>query len=109
MKYIIIGLIFIITLLSNAIYILYTPGTGKQANKAESTFTYRTPDNEIWTNNNRMALERMRNHYINGSDSIIHSIEAENQKVIPLQQLEPEVQKTLTPPKISQPQHSQHA
>jgi diguanylate cyclase len=101
MKYIIIGLIFIITLLSNAIYILYTPGTGKQANKAESTFTYRTPDNEIWTNNNRMALERMRNHYINGSDSIINSIEAENQKVIPLQQLEPEVQKILTASKIN--------
>jgi len=95
MKYIIIGIIFLITLLSNTIYMLYAPGTGEQANQTENIFTYRTPDNEIWTNKDRMSLERMRNHYINGSDSIIDSLEAENQQVTPLLQLEPDVQNML--------------
>ncbi len=44
-----------------------------------------------------MELERLRNHYIKGSDSIIASLEAENQHVIPFHQLEPEAQEKLTP------------
>ena len=103
MKYIIISIIFIITLLSNAIYIFYGPATGKQADKSENVFTYKTPDNEIWTNKNSAALERMRNHYISGSDSIIDSLEAENQQVTLLQQLEPDVQKMLSPSKNYSP------
>lgn len=103
MKYIIISIIFILTLLSNAIYIFYGSATGKQANETENVFTYRTPDNEIWINKDRMALERMRNHYISGSDSIIDSLEAENQYVTPFQQLEPEIQKTLTSSKKNLP------
>ena len=75
----------------------------KQANETENVFTYETPDNEIWINKDRMALERMRNHYISGSDSIIDSLEAENQHVTPLQQLEPEVQKILAPSKKNSP------
>ncbi|MBZ0107253.1 MAG: GGDEF domain-containing protein [Candidatus Scalindua rubra] len=103
MKYIIISIIFIITLLSNAIYIFYGPATGKQADKSEKVFTYKTPDNEIWINKNRTALERMRNHYISGSDSIIDSLEAENQQVILLRQLEPDVQEMLSPSKSYSP------
>ncbi len=103
MKYIIISIIFIITLLSNAIYIFYGSANGELSDKTEKIFTYKTPDNEIWTNNDRMALERMRNHYISGSDSIIDSLEAEKQLVIPLQQLEPEVQRILAPSKMSSP------
>ncbi len=92
-----------ITLLSNTIYIFYGSATGKHANETENVFTYKTPDNEIWKNNDRMALERMRNHYISGSDSIIASLEAENQHVTPLQQLAPEVQRMLTPSKVNSP------
>jgi len=103
MKYIIIGIIFLITLLSNTIYMLYAPGTGEQANQTENIFTYRTPDNEIWTNKDRMSLERMRNHYINGSDSIIDSLEAENQQVTPLLQLEPDVQNMLIASEVKAP------
>ena len=103
MKYIIIGIIFLITLLSNTIYMLYAPGTGEQANQTENIFTYRTPDNEIWTNKDRMSLERMRNHYINGSESIIDSLEAENQQVTPLLQLEPDVQNMLLASKVKSP------
>ena len=103
MKYLIISIIFIITLLSNAIYIFYGSATGGQADKTENVFTYETPDNEIWINTDRMALERMRNHYISGSDSIIESLEAEKQQVTPLQQLDPELQKILAPSKVSSP------
>jgi len=103
MKYIIISIIFIITLLSNAIYIFYGSTTGVQTDKTDNLFTYETPDNEIWINKDRMALERMRNHYISGSDSIIDSLEAEKQQVTPLQQLEPEVQNILTPSIKSSP------
>jgi len=103
MKYLIISIISIITLLSNAIYIFYDSATGKQSDNSENVFTYKTPDNEIWTNKNSVALERMRNHYISGSDSIIDSLEAENQQVTPLQQLEPDVQKMLSPSKSYSP------
>ena len=44
-----------------------------------------------------MALERLRNHYIKGSDSIIASLEAENQLVIPLSHIGPEAQERLAP------------
>ncbi|MGR3292836.1 MAG: GGDEF domain-containing protein [Candidatus Scalindua sp.] len=104
MKYQIIIIIFMITLLSNIIYIFYGgPATEKLADKTENIFTYKTPDNEIWINKDRMALERMRNHYISGSDSIIDSLEAEKQLVTPLQQLEPEVQNILAPSKKNSP------
>ncbi len=103
MKYITLSIIFIITLLSNAIYILYGSATGELIDKSEIIFTYETPDNEIWINKDRMALERMRNHYISGSDSIIDSLEAEKQQVTPLQQLEPEVQNILVASTKSSP------
>ncbi len=103
MKYKIISTIFIITLLSNAIYIFYGSATGIQVKKPENIFTYRTPDNKVWLNEDKMALERMRNHYINGSESIINSLEAENQHVTPLRQLEPDVQKMLIPSKKNPP------
>ncbi len=99
MKYIIISLIFTITLLSNTIYLFYGSATGKQAYETENLFTYKTPDNEIWINKNRMAVERMRNHYISASESIIASLEAENRLVIPFRQLESEVQEALVPSK----------
>ncbi len=92
-----------ITLLSNTIYIFYGSTTGKQANETENVFTYKTPDNEIWINKDRMALERMRNLYISGSDSIVASLEAENQHVTPFQQLEPETQKMLMASKKKSP------
>ncbi len=65
--------------------------------KTESLFTYKAPDNEIWINKDKMALERLRNHYIKGSNSIIASLEAENQHVIPLHHLDLDVQKKLVP------------
>ncbi len=92
-----------ITLLSNAIYIFYGSVTGGLTDKTKNVFTYKTPDSEIWTSKDRMALERMRNHYISGSDSIINSLEAEKQQVTPLQQLESEVQNILTPSTKSSP------
>ncbi len=103
MKYIIIGLIFTITLLSNTIYLFYGSTTGKQAYETENLFTYKTPDNEIWINKDRMAVERMRNHYISASESIIASLEAEGQLVTPFRQLEPEVQEALAPSKKNSP------
>ncbi|GAX60074.1 hypothetical protein SCALIN_C05_0159 [Candidatus Scalindua japonica] len=103
MKYIIISIILIITLLSNAIYLFHGPAAEQKANESENIFTYKTPDNEIWINKNKLALERMRNHYISGSDSIIDSLEAENQHVTPLQQLEPEARKMLTASKNNSP------
>ena len=92
-----IPLICIITLLINFIYLFYGYPMGKQSHKSEDLFTYKTPDNEIWINKDKSALERMRNHYIKGSDSIIASLEAENRQIKPLQHLEPEIQETLVP------------
>ncbi len=103
MKYIIVSIIFVITLLSNTIYIFYGTAASKQDNKTEAVFTYKTPDNEIWVNDDKMALERMRDHYISGSKSIIDSLEAENQHVTPLLQLGPETQKMLASSKKNSP------
>ncbi len=104
MKYIIIiSTILIITILSNAFYIFYGSATGKVVDETENVFTYETPDNEIWINKDRMALERMRSHYISGSDSIIDSLEAETQQVTHFHQLEPDVQNKLAPSKTNSP------
>ncbi|MFQ5787780.1 MAG: GGDEF domain-containing protein [Thermodesulfobacteriota bacterium] len=92
-----IPLICIITLLSNFVYIFYGSQMGRQSHESVNLFTYKTPDNEIWINKDKSVLERMRNHYIKGSDSIIASIEAENQQIKPLQHLEPETQEMLVP------------
>ncbi len=92
-----IPLICIITLLSNFIYIFYGSQMGRKSHESVNLFTYKTPDNEIWINKDKSALERMRNHYIKGSDSIIASLDAENQQIKPLQHLEPETQEMLVP------------
>jgi diguanylate cyclase len=92
-----IPLICVITLLSNFVYIFYESQVGRQSQESVNLFTYKTPDNEIWINKDKSALERMRSNYINGSDSIIASLEAENQQIKPLQHLEPETQEMLVP------------
>lgn len=92
-----IPLICIITLLSNFAYIFYGSQMGRQSHESVNLFTYKTPDNEIWINKDKSALERMRSSYINGSDNIIVSLEAENQQIKPLQHLEPETQEMLIP------------
>jgi len=93
-----IPLICIVTLLSNFIYIYYGSPIGKHAYETKDLFTYKTPDNEIWINKDKSALERMRDHYIKGSNSIIASLEAENQQIKPFRHLEPETQEMLVPP-----------
>ena len=92
-----IPIICIITLLSNFVYILYDSQMGRQSQGSVNLFTYKTPDNEIWINKDKSTLERMRDHYIKGSDSIIASLEAENQQIKPLQHLQPETQEMLVP------------
>ena len=92
-----IPLICVITLLSNFIYIFYGSQMERQSQESVNLFTYKTPDNEIWINKDISTLERMRDHYIKGSDSIIASLEAENQQIKPLQHLEPETQEMLVP------------
>jgi len=92
-----IPLICIITLLSNFVYIFYGSQIGRQPHESVNLFTYKTPDNEIWINKDKSTLERMRSNYINGSDSIIASLEAENQQIKPLQHLETETQEMLVP------------
>lgn len=92
-----IPLICIVTLLSNFVYIFYGFQMGRQSQESVNLFTYKTPDNEIWINKDKSTLERMRSNYINGSDSIIASLEAENQQIKPLQHLEPETQEMLVP------------
>ncbi len=87
--------ICLITLLCNSIYILYNPSLVNRHDKAETLYTYKTPDSKIWVNRDKMALERLRNHYIKGSDSIIASLEAENQHVIPFSHLGLEAQERL--------------
>ncbi len=81
----------------NAIFMFYGSSDVKQPDKTGSLYTYKTPDNEIWLNKNKMALERLRNNYIKGSKSIIASLEAENQHIIPFHHLQPKVQEKLTP------------
>ena len=97
MKLLLIPLICMLTLFSNFIYIFYGSPMERQSHESVNLFTYKTPDNEIWINKDKSALERMRNHYIKGSDSIIASLEAENQQIKPLQHLEPEIQEILVP------------
>ncbi len=92
-----IPLICFITLLSNLIYVFYSSPIGRRSHESANLFTYKTPDNEIWINKDKSALERMRNHYIKGSESIIAGLEAENQQIKPLQHLEPETQEMLVP------------
>ncbi len=92
-----IPLICVITLLSNFVYIFYGSQMGKQSQESLNLFTYKTPDNEIWINKDKSALERMRNHYIKDSNSIIDSLEAENQQIEPLQHLEPDTQEMVAP------------
>ncbi len=92
-----IPLICVITLLSNFVYIFYESQIGRQSHESVNLFTYKTPDNEIWINKDKSALERMRSHYIKGSDNIIASLEAESQKIKLLQHLEPETQEMLVP------------
>ena len=89
--------ICLITLLCNSICILYGPSNVNRPDNAEALYTYKTPDSEIWVNKDKMVLERLRNHYIKGSDSIIASLEAENQLVIPLSHIGPEAQERLAP------------
>ncbi|ODS34198.1 MAG: GGDEF domain protein [Candidatus Scalindua rubra] len=92
-----IPIICFITLLSNFIYIFYGSPMGKQVYETNNLFTYKTPDNEIWINKDKTALDKMRSNYINGSDSIITRLEAENQQVIPFHNLDPEEQEKLLP------------
>ncbi|MHC4267066.1 MAG: GGDEF domain-containing protein [Planctomycetota bacterium] len=92
-----IPIICLITILGNSIYIFYGSSNIKQHEKTGSLYVYKTPDNEIWINKDKLALERLRNNYIKGSDSIITSLEAENQHVMPFQHLEPEAQEKLAP------------
>ncbi len=91
-----IPLICLITLVGNSIYILYGPFNVKWTDKTENLYTYKTPDNEIWINKDKTALERLRDHYIKDSDSIIAGLEAEDKHIIPFQHLKQEVQEKLT-------------
>jgi diguanylate cyclase len=92
-----IPIICIITLLSNFVYIFYGSQRGRQSHESVNLFTYKTPDNEIWINKDKSTLVRMRDRYIKGTDSIIASLEAENQQIRPLRHLEPETQEMLAP------------
>jgi diguanylate cyclase len=78
----IIPIICIVTLLSNLIYILYGSSSGKMTHDTGTIFTYKTPDGTTWINKDKAALQRMRNHYIEESDSIISKLEAEKQHVM---------------------------
>ena len=86
MKFIIL-IICIVTLLSNFIYIQYGSSSRKQTHDTGTLFTYQTPDGTTWINKDKAALQRMRNHYIEESDSIISKLEAEKQYVVPYKHL----------------------
>ncbi len=94
MKFI-IPLICIVTLLSNFIYIQYSSSSRKKTHYTEPLFTYKTPDGTIWINKDKGALQRMRDHYVEESDTKINKLEAGKQRVMPFKLLEPEVQERL--------------
>ncbi len=84
---VVIPIICIVTLLSNFIYILYGSSSGKNPRDTNPLFTYKTPDGTTWINKDKSALQRMRNHYIEESDSIINKLEAEKQHIMPYKPL----------------------
>ncbi len=93
-KFIIIT-IFLVTVLSNLFYIFFRSPLGEKSHNTGTFYTYKTPDDTIWINKNKNALQRMRNHYIEESDSIINRLEAEKHKIIPHDLLGSEIQARL--------------
>jgi len=94
MKYSIL-IICLVTLMSNFFYLFFSPPLGEKAHDTGTFYTYKTPDDTVWINKDKDALQRMRNHYIEESDSIINRLEAEKQKIVPHNLLEPEMQARL--------------
>ncbi len=88
--------IFAVTLLSSCVYIIYTSTPPVGSNAATDYFTYKTPDDSIWINKDKEALRRLREHYVNESDQIIASLEAEKNSVIQFSNLDPDVQHSLS-------------
>lgn len=87
---------FIVTFVSNFIYIVYNPSSRKEAESTENNlFVYETPDSTIWINKDKEALERMRLHYIEESDGLFTRMDAEKQQVKSFKALEPEVKERL--------------
>ncbi len=96
MKFI-LPLILFATLIGNFMYTLYSSSPTKVSTKTpEGFFTYKTPDNTIWINRDKEALQRLRKHYIKESDQIITSLEAEKNLIIPFSHLDSNIQNSLS-------------
>lgn len=89
-------IICLVALLSNGFYIFYNSHSTEKPQNREIIYTYKTPDDVIWINKDKEALQRMRNHYIEESDSVINRLEAEKRKIIPHNLLGSEVRKKLS-------------
>ncbi|GJQ58721.1 MAG: hypothetical protein SCALA701_15220 [Candidatus Scalindua sp.] len=96
MKFI-LPLILFVTLIGNCMYTIYSSSPRNGSTKtSEEFFTYKTPDNAIWINKDKEALQRLRKHYIKESDQIITSLEAEKNLIIPFYHLDRNMQKSLS-------------